>query len=608
MKNVILILLFSLMNFLDAQNINVDYIEDIKADTSYYWGEGKVYNSEDKAAKDYDALYSNIIDNCTVSLLYFASDNPLEYLKNILKTFEDDISDIMFQYSMIDNGKEFQYFSYMKRSDFRKICKNRIGEIQKYANSGLKLERKKSPQMYDAMVSYCKGMSLCIAHPMGSSIKVKIDRKEYDAYSWFEEKINQILSSFSFSVSKKDPGEYNNKGIFVNMDVNVSDTIPTEYLKYSYFNGQGNITSSVYKGKTWIQLYDKNMTDFVIRVEYDFLDNVVPKTKNLIESINKDTFKSNVRMEIDLTSYLDEFSEEDEIVLDEEISANDFGNDYQSIIKEVEKGLRSKKYSDIRRFFTRECYDMLDTLCEYGDLSVFGKQQYEFIEHNDIVICRGILMKFEFEKHEFYDEVVFRFDKQTNLISSIAFRLDSQAENNIYSKTIWPLDNRLTLISFLEDYQTAYALKRYDYLESIFSDDALIITGHVLKKVENPMPDRMTFNLPSNQITMIKQDKDSYFKNLANVFNKQEFIHIRFGETDFQRQMSMGDDESYNKKEYKDIYGVRLFQEYKSGTYSDEGYLFLMVDLRKEMPIIHVRAWQPDKIGINDVMSLKNLR
>ena len=166
----------------------------------------------------------------------------------------------------------------------------------------------------------------------------------------------------------------------------------------------------------------------------------------------------------------------------------------------------------------------------------------------------------------------------------------------------------MTLISFLEDYQTAYALKRYDYLESIFSDDALIITGHVLKKVENPMPDRMTFNLPSNQITMIKQDKDSYFKNLANVFNKQEFIHIRFGETDFQRQMSMGDDESYNKKEYKDIYGVRLFQEYKSGTYSDEGYLFLMVDLRKEMPIIHVRAWQPDKIGINDVMSLKNLR
>ena len=95
------------------------------------------------------------------------------------------------------------------------------------------------------MVSYCKGMSLCIAHPMGSSIKVKIDRKEYDAYSWFEEKINHILSSFSFSVSKKDPGEYNNKGIFVNMDVNVSDTIPTEYLKYSYFNGQGNITSSV---------------------------------------------------------------------------------------------------------------------------------------------------------------------------------------------------------------------------------------------------------------------------------------------------------------------------------------------------------------------------
>lgn len=46
----------------------------------------------------------------------------------------------------------------------------------------------------------------------------------------------------------------------------------------------------------------------------------------------------------------------------------------------------------------------------------------------------------------------------------------------------WEEDSRICLIRFLEDYQTAYALKRLDYIESIFSDDAWIITGTVLKK------------------------------------------------------------------------------------------------------------------------------
>lgn len=607
MKKLVVGILFFLTSVLNAQEYR---IEDIKVDTTYYWGFSGEYSSKDQAKHDFDGLYSNIAANLNANFRHFGNEEPQEYLKKIVATFETEIFHEVNEYDQIvvDRGGKYAYFSFMKRRAFRELCSDRAEDIQKYANSGYKLEKKKL-QLYDALVSYCKGMSLCMAHPMGSSVKVKVNKKEYDAYNWFEERINSILASFKFSVSENDPGHYNNKGIFINLNVTAADTIPTEYLNYTYFNGQGSVTSSVFKGKAWVQLYDDKMSSFIIRVEYDFLDNVVPKTKEFIESINKEIFKSNVRFNIDLSSYLDRLTREEESEIDGDISDDDFGNDYSSIIKEVEKGLRLKKYSDIKRFFTEECYCMLDTLTNYGKMSVFGKQQYEFIDHGDIVICRGILMKFEFNKSEvFYDEIVFRFDKKTNLISSIAFRLNSQAENNIYSKTMWPLDNRITLINFLEDYQTAYSLKRYDYLESIFSDDALIILGHVVKKVEDPLPDRKTLNFPSKVITMIKHDKDSYFKHLSNVFKKQDFIHIRFGETDFQRQMSRDESESYNNKKYEDIYGVRLFQKYNSGTYSDEGYLFLMVDLREELPIIHVRAWQPEKIEIDDVVGLRNLK
>ena len=128
-----------------------------------------------------------------------------------------------------------------------------------------------------------------------------------------------------------------------------------------------------------------------------------------------------------------------------------------------------------------------------------------------------------------------------------------------------------------------------------------------MKKVEEPLPDKMNLNLSSNEITLIETDKKTYFKNLSRVFDAQEYIYIRFAETDFSRQMST-EDESYGAKKYEDIYGVRLLQEYNSTTYSDVGYLFLLVDLRKEVPIIHVRAWQPDKVEINDLIGLKNLR
>ena len=99
---------------------------------------------------------------------------------------------------------------------------------------------------------------------------------------------------------------------------------------------------------------------------------------------------------------------------------------------------------------------------------------------------------------------------------------------------------------------------------------------------------------------------NQYFKNLSRTFNTQEYINIRFTDTDFIRQQ-VPDENGVVKGE--DIFGVRLLQEYHSTTYGDVGYLFLMVDLRDtKRPIIHVRAWQPDKVDINKLVGLDNLQ
>jgi hypothetical protein len=44
------------------------------------------------------------------------------------------------------------------------------------------------------------------------------------------------------------------------------------------------------------------------------------------------------------------------------------------------------------------------------------------------------------------------------------------------------------------------------------------------------------------------------------------------------------------------IYGVTLKQDWNSSTYSDTGYVFLMIDFTDEFePCIQVRTWQPEK-------------
>ena len=273
-------------------------------------------------------------------------------------------------------------------------------------------------------------------------------------------------------------------------------------------------------------------------------------------------------------------------------------SDYMKIMNDVEAALRSRNYTSVRHHFTDEGYGMLDTLSKYGKMTIIGEQDYNFLKMGNQVICRDINMQFDFRNNvSFNRDVVFRFDSETRKIVSIAFRLSSITERDIVTKSKWSEEARLTLINFLEDYQTAYALKRHDYLESIYSDDALIIVGHLVKKTV--IPDQAQFNFSDDDVKLMQYDKNTYFKNLARTFNSQDYINIKFEDTDFTRAKS-----STNR----DVYGVRLLQRYYSTTYGDVGYLFLLVDLTDENPLIHVRAWQPDEVELEKLMGMKDLR
>lgn len=197
-------------------------------------------------------------------------------------------------------------------------------------------------------------------------------------------------------------------------------------------------------------------------------------------------------------------------------------------------------------------------------------------------------MQFRFKNNnQFIENVTFRFNSD-NLVESLAFTLSDVAENDILQKGNWNSGSRLTLMTFLEDYQTAYALERKDYLEKIFSDKALIIFGH--KVEEKVLSDGVRL---MGRVEYDTLSKKQLVERLGRQFAAKEFINLNFTETDFQR--------ASNNCE---MYGIRVRQEYFSSDYCDEGFLFLLVDLRNELPIIHVRAWQNDKLPIESLIEL----
>ena len=256
--------------------------------------------------------------------------------------------------------------------------------------------------------------------------------------------------------------------------------------------------------------------------------------------------------------------------------------DKELIIEQILKAISTRNYTSAQSLFTAEGYDIFRKLMQYGQAKILRKNELKYYQHGDYVICRSIPMSFSFQNNNrtFVEDIVFTLDKN-NKVCNIAFGLSKKSVDDIASNDFWSKNVRMLLINFMENYKTAYALKRLDYIESIFSDDALIITGSVVKVKSNA-----EFQFKNNQIVRYnKLSKEQYLQRLKHSFKSNEFINIRFADNNV-RYSGRGDS----------IYGIQIKQDYFSTNYGDSGYLFLMIDFEDpNAPIIHIRTWQPEK-------------
>ena len=184
-----------------------------------------------------------------------------------------------------------------------------------------------------------------------------------------------------------------------------------------------------------------------------------------------------------------------------------------------------------------------------------------------------------------YQEAVISFDRQGN-VESFYLSISMNLYMNVIKSNLELTDlrRRQMILDYVEQFRTAYNQKDIKFLNQVFSDDALIITGKVItqKQPEGFMTQKIRYN---------KQSKQQYLNNLCRVFKTTKYIHVSFDDIEVMRHPTN-----------PNFYGVTLHQGWTSNTYHDEGYIFLLWDFRNEdAPEIHVRTWQPDRIGGKEI-------
>lgn len=496
----------------------------------------------------------------------------------------------------------FQVVAYIEASKVDDVYRRRKEAVGDLCRSAVTAE--KNGRIDDALRYLYRAYAVLRSVPDYETAGEYIDGQTRTLQTWIPEKMRQICGDVSFGIAEVRPaGERESSGKYASITARYKDE-PVSSIAFTYWTGAG--TSPIitaHNGISEILLSPQTPLDpLTLDIEYRFVDenHLVTDYQPLLEAFNT------VPMSVGAKKVLAEgpkqvkasgretkmFKDVVNAGAHEGIAASDrkATKEMAATVERIVKAIEARDYASVRDCFTPEGYGMFDSLIHYGKARILGKagrDSYEFYPIGDRTVCRSVPMSFSFNngKKQFTEDVTFTFDS-AGKVECMAFALTTKARQDIFGMngSAWNDHIKMTIVSFLENYKTAFALKRLDYIESIFDDDAVIITGHVVKKATLTKGEHRGMS-NTQHVTYTRHTKQQYIERLRKCFQGNSYINIRFTSSEVGST-------AYGPN----TFGIQLQQEYVSSTYGDTGYLYLLVDFTDpEAPLITFRCWQPER-------------
>lgn len=594
--------IFLLLGF--SANIMAQNWDNIISSKKYYYGVGYGTTWEEAKNMALSSLIGQIAVNVSSDFEHLIDETNINgkidhetKVLNCIKTYSQATLTNVTEWS-VGEPPECTMRCYMERAEMERIFENRIIKAKEYikvAEEYLVLRKIDSALKYyywayslirsvqfPNEVKDENGNVLVVRLPM--IIENIIDNVKIDFDSRTDEYVNIVLTY---------KGE------------------PVSSIEFEYNNGQELCSGKGKDGRGMIEVRSTHEGKiYHINVEYEFKNhvrgdvelesvlNVVPK-KHVASAAKKVFAVKSAKESKEAEKAIAVVAAQQIKPLASQMAKE--AESYKVTMEKVLDAVNTRRYSDVAnlKYFTLDGLEVFNALISYGTGRVVGIPKMHYLNGLDsCVVARGLQMSFSFNKGRktFVEDVVFYFDRNGK-IDNISFGLGMEVTNEILNRDAqgWGNDAREILLEFLENYKTAYALERLDYIRSIFSDDAQIITGKVLKTKPgfNPAAEKSISIEGQQAIEYTHLTKHDYMERLKKVFASNEFININFSRTSVRKITKITD---------KEKFVIQLAQEYNSSVYSDKGYLLLLVDITNaDEPLIEIRTWQPDEINLDNV-------
>lgn len=584
-------------------------IDEIKKNSNYIWGEGNgttMSDAEGEALRQMSVQISVSVYNSS----YDEESNDNSVQKAVLQS----VSSAKFtnvQMRVLEEEPNAKVFCFMSRSEVKKMFEKRANHIANMVDAGKTAE---SRMMIDeALRNYY--WALVLAKTTPEPVEIEFNDKKGEATSLLPIKIKSVVAMINASVDEIQDG----KNLILGFTYNGK---PVSSLNFKYNDGQSIVGPIVARDGIGEASMASIPADGKLHLTYElrFRNEVDPTDSDIAGAFNAGILPNiNSSVAIAIKNNSKKKAAAPALASAEMLAAQptndkrsiamqnaDNTDDLQQAVLAVEAAISSNNPKSAFNYFTPEGYTLFANLmAKNGKVTLVGKaQSHNFIIADGYIIGRATNIKRQFRNGKaFMEKLVYRFNPESRKIESVAFALTQRAENDIMNAAAsWPEVSRWAILNFMEDYQTAFALKRTDYINSIFSDDALIITGTILKKLNNAERafDRsksLDLGGPKD-IAYSQLSKTEYIDRLRKIFSTREYVHLQF-EDNVTRMIDLPAINGINKGA---AFGIEIKQRYESTGYSDDGYLTMVFDTRGKLPIIHVRLWQPDK---NNMMSLQ---
>ena len=577
--------------------------EEVREDDDYIYGEGwgSTVTEADKQALAnlISKIASNVTGESHSSLKTQNSNGQLNEESQFSQTVSTYSQATLTntQQKVLKNEPDAYVVRWIKKSEIEKIFESRKRKALDLIETAVRAEKK--GKVDDVLRNYYWALTLLKSLQYPNEVTyTDEDGKEHVCTNWCKEKIDDTFYELKTIYDSREGN-----------DIRLAITYkgkPVNSVDYKFWDGQ--TWSAIYSAKDgWGVLelapgFDGAQVQ--MKYEYEYageakIDHEVEMVLNAVKGTPMPKAYTNVMLKSNEKKK--EREARMEMMQSQSFTTNEAAiappkpvekkiDAYKDAVEKMVAAIKQKDYDSARDLFTSVGWSMFTKLMKYGKAKVLDSDNIRFLESEDGIVERGLRMSFSFNsggRATFVEDIVLTFNKEQKIVN-IAFGLGKTAEDDILNKGVWDEKSRLAIMNFLENYKTAYALKRLDYIRSIFDDDAVIITGSVVSKANSitNMENQSSISAEGNQIIkMNRQTKDEYLASLKRCFERNEFVNIRFSDNDVKKMGAGGES-----------YGIQIQQDYYSSTYGDKGYLMLLVDINEpKKPLIKLRTWQPEK-------------